>query len=100
MSEVLRDARLFPTDELPFAIELDLRIEDRDVIAALSNYAEGPARDEYALEALKISSRKTTWASGSFPAVTRRTSSRSSPWIEIGPNSSSGVVNLVRSQEK
>jgi hypothetical protein len=76
MSEVLRDARLFPTDELPFAIELDLRIEDRDVIAALSNYAEGPARDEYALEALKIGVLALRRAATSFDAdyIQRETS--------------------------
>jgi hypothetical protein len=54
MSEVLRDASLRMTDDLPFAIDLELRVEDRDVIAALVNYPDGPVRDEYALEALKI----------------------------------------------
>lgn len=54
MSEVLRVAPARMTDELPFAIDLELRVEDRDVIAALVNYPDGPPREEYALEALKI----------------------------------------------
>jgi hypothetical protein len=55
MSEALRVA---PTsrgaDELPFAIDLELRIQDRDVIAALLQHAEGADRCEFANEALKI----------------------------------------------
>ena len=55
MSEILaRRAGSWTSDDLPFAIDLELRVEDRDVIAALANYPDGPARDEYALEALKI----------------------------------------------
>lgn len=54
MSEVLRVAPRPAADDLPFAIDLELRVEDRDVVAALANYAEGPERDDYALEALKI----------------------------------------------
>ena len=40
--------------ELPFAVHLELCIEDRDVVAELSKYAEGPDRDDFAIEALKI----------------------------------------------
>jgi hypothetical protein len=40
--------------ELPYSLELELVVRDRDVIAALSEYAEGGERNEYALEALKI----------------------------------------------
>jgi hypothetical protein len=40
--------------ELPYTMELDLVVRDRDVIAALVPFAEGRARNEYALEALKI----------------------------------------------
>ncbi|HMO85293.1 MAG TPA: hypothetical protein PKC18_10270, partial [Lacipirellulaceae bacterium] len=54
MSEALRVATVRRSEDLPFAMDLELRIEDRDVIAALANYAEGPERDEYAREALKI----------------------------------------------
>jgi hypothetical protein len=54
MSEALRVAAVRRMDALPFAIDLELHVEDRDVIAALANYAEGPERDDYALEALKI----------------------------------------------
>jgi hypothetical protein len=54
MSEILRDAPARMADDLPFAIDLELRVEDRDVIAALVNYPDGPPREEYALEALKI----------------------------------------------
>jgi hypothetical protein len=54
MSEILIARSDSSSDELPYAIDLELRVEDRDVIAALVNYPDGPARDEYALEALKI----------------------------------------------
>ena len=35
-------------------LPLELRVDDRDVIAELEKYPEGPERDEFALEALKI----------------------------------------------
>jgi hypothetical protein len=54
MSEALRVAAPRTGDALPFAIDLELHVEDRDVIAALANYPEGAERDDYALEALKI----------------------------------------------
>jgi hypothetical protein len=53
MSDVLQEPRL-RTRELPFALHLELCVEDRDVIAELEKYAEGPDRDEFAIEALKI----------------------------------------------
>jgi len=42
------------THDLPEAVTLELTVEDRDTIRALVQHAEGPERDEYALEALKI----------------------------------------------
>ncbi len=40
--------------ELPYSLELDLVVRDRDVISALAEYPEGRERNEYALEAMKI----------------------------------------------
>ena len=40
--------------ELPYSLELELVVRDRDVIVSLAEYPEGRARNEYALEALKI----------------------------------------------
>jgi hypothetical protein len=40
--------------ELPYSLELELVVRDRDVISALGEYAEGRERNEYAVEALKI----------------------------------------------
>jgi len=54
MSNTLEEVRVRPARDLPFTIHLDLCVEDRDVIAELEKYAEGPDRDEFALEALKI----------------------------------------------
>lgn len=54
MSDVLQAESRRSQGELPYAVELELRIEDRDVVAELMNYAEGQPREEYALEALKI----------------------------------------------
>jgi hypothetical protein len=54
MSETLQEARIRATRDLPFVLQLDLCIEDRDVVAELEKYAEGPDREEFALEALKI----------------------------------------------
>ncbi|HYO23735.1 MAG TPA: hypothetical protein VEQ85_02185 [Lacipirellulaceae bacterium] len=68
MSDVLQDARLLALDDVPEAIELELYVNDRDVIAALSNYPEGPARDDYALEALKIGVLALRRASTAFDA--------------------------------
>lgn len=56
MSEVLQEARRPSTrnGELPFAIQLELFVDDRDVVAELEKHPEGAERDEFALEALKI----------------------------------------------
>jgi hypothetical protein len=40
--------------ELPYSLELELVVRDREAIAALLELAEGPERNEYALAALKI----------------------------------------------
>jgi len=39
---------------LPFSVELELSVKDRDTIAELCRYSEGEARDEFALVALRI----------------------------------------------
>ena len=39
---------------IPGAMELHLRVTDRDVLAELAKHPAGAARDEFALEALKI----------------------------------------------
>lgn len=56
MSEVLQEARrpASHNGELPFAIQLDLYIRDPDLVAELEKHNEGPERDEFAIEALKI----------------------------------------------
>lgn len=53
MSNTL-EARTIAIGELPFRMQLELCVEDRDVIVELEKYAEGPEREEFALEALKI----------------------------------------------
>jgi hypothetical protein len=53
MSDILEQPRL-RIRELPFALHVELCIEDRDVIAELEKHPEGAERDEFALEALKI----------------------------------------------
>lgn len=56
MSDVLQEARRPPArnGELPFAIQLELYIRDPDLVAELEKHTEGPERDEFAIEALKI----------------------------------------------
>lgn len=54
MSEALRVAPQSKPLEFPEAIDIELCIRDRDVIAALLEHSEGPEREDYALEALKI----------------------------------------------
>ncbi len=41
-------------EDLPFRMNLELNVVDQDTIAELGKYAEGPEREEFALEALKI----------------------------------------------
>jgi hypothetical protein len=40
--------------DVPYSLELELVVRDREVIAALAEYPEGHERNEYALEAMKI----------------------------------------------
>jgi hypothetical protein len=54
MSETLQPRMPRIARELPFGLPLELVVEDRDVVLELEKYAEGPERDEFALEALKI----------------------------------------------
>jgi hypothetical protein len=54
MSDTLEEARPRLAHTLPFGLPLELLVEDRDVIQELEKFAEGPERDEFALEALKI----------------------------------------------
>ena len=54
MSDTLEEPRIRIARELPFSLPLELQVDDRDVIAELEKYPEGPERDEFALEALKI----------------------------------------------
>lgn len=42
------------TSELPFALPLELNVEDPDTIAELSQYADGEDRERFALNALRI----------------------------------------------
>src|SRR3954469_12701507 len=53
-SSSLRNGRISNLAEGELPILLELRIEDRDVIRAQSEYPEGEARNYYAAEALKI----------------------------------------------
>jgi hypothetical protein len=54
MSEVLRVAPQSKLHEFPEAIDLELCVRDRDVIAALLEHPDGAEREDYANEALKI----------------------------------------------
>jgi hypothetical protein len=54
MSDTLHEPRVRIARDLPFGLPLELQVDDRDVIAELEKYPEGPERDEFALEALKI----------------------------------------------
>ncbi len=56
------------TNELPNTVSLELTIEDRDTIRALVQHEEGPDRDEYALEALKIGVLALRHAAGAWDA--------------------------------
>ena len=46
--------KALPDAELPYALELELTVKDRDTIAELWRYSEGEPRDEFALVALRI----------------------------------------------
>jgi len=56
------------TSDLPEALALELTVKDRDTLRALVQYAEGPEREEYALEALKIGVLALRHASGAWDA--------------------------------
>ena len=47
-------ATLLSDADLPFSLELELTVKDRDTIAELCRYAEGELRDDFALTALRI----------------------------------------------
>jgi len=49
-----RTASHTSADELPLQLPLELTVDDSEVIAALCQYEEGAARDDFALAALKI----------------------------------------------
>ena len=54
--------------DLPYSIPLELTVDDRDTIRSLVKYAEGPARDDFALEALKIGVLALRHATGAIDA--------------------------------
>ena len=56
------------TGDLPDSIALRLSVIDRDTIRALTKYAAGSERDEFALEALKIGVLALRHASGALDA--------------------------------
>lgn len=65
------------TDPLPFGLPLELTVTDRDVVAAISSVADGRAREEYALCALKIGVLALQQAEGQLDAeVIQRESER------------------------
>ena len=67
MSETAQETlSLFAQEELPFAIDLELSVKDRETIQALAKFPAGPPRDEYALEALKIGVLALRQASGAL----------------------------------
>ena len=70
LEDVVEDAarRVEPQIGLP----LELKVVDREVIEALSLYAEGPARDEFALRALRIGVLALQQAQGQIDATAVR----------------------------
>ena len=54
--------------DLPYSIPLELTVDDREIIQALVNYPEGAAREEFALEALKIGVLALRQAAGTLDA--------------------------------
>ena len=56
------------SSELPFSISLDLTTDDPDTIRALAKYPAGTARDDFALEALKIGVLALRHAAGALDA--------------------------------
>lgn len=58
--------------ERPFSLLLELTVQDREVIDALWAYPEGPARDEFALRALRIGVLALKQAQGQIDAAAVR----------------------------
>ena len=68
---------LKPDADLPFSLELELTVKDRDSIAELYRYPEGDTRDEIALVALRIGVLALRQARGQIDAdVVRREAER------------------------
>jgi len=69
MSEALKEAPVRPlNNDFLSSIPLELKVEDRDTIQALEQYAEGAERDDFALEALKIGVLALKHAAGAIDA--------------------------------
>ena len=69
MSNAFHETLSWSADnELPDEVSLELTVEDHDTIRALFQHDEGPERDEYALEALKIGVLALRHASGALDA--------------------------------
>ncbi|NOY40421.1 MAG: hypothetical protein GXP26_01105 [Planctomycetes bacterium] len=69
MSETLEQTvDVQSTGDFPYSIPLELKVDDRDTIRSLMKYPEGPLRDEFALEALKIGVLALRHAAGAIDA--------------------------------
>ncbi len=69
MAQTMNVAEPHATDDsLPYAIRLELNVSDGETIRALEQYTDGPQREEYALEALKIGVLALRNASGAIDA--------------------------------
>lgn len=69
MANTLREAGVrLADDSLPYTVHLELNIVDIDTIRALEHYPDGPQRDEFALEAMKIGVLALRHASGALDA--------------------------------
>ena len=67
MSDTLQDSQSnSAVEDLPFSLPLELTVEDRDTIRELAKFSEGPEREDYALEALKIGVVALKHAAGAF----------------------------------
>jgi hypothetical protein len=61
-----------PAGVLPFSVELDLVVRDRDCVRELLRHDEGERRDEFALEALRIGVLALRQAQGQIDAAAVR----------------------------
>ncbi|MCA9232024.1 MAG: hypothetical protein KDA57_15355 [Planctomycetales bacterium] len=69
MSDVLeKTIARAQSKDLPYSLQLELTVEDRDTIRALAQYPEGQQREDYALEALKIGVLALRHAAGALDA--------------------------------